>query len=178
MNKIQEAHHPIFSCHILSKPRSEAVNLRRIVVVGFHQKLPVCFTDFFWFLRSNEVSHSTSCPQLVIARDTVVTSSLDVPCSKVSCSAVYVNVCEKLVPDGVTQFEIAGWGFLICRSDHLIHPMGATATKARDKNRLSYVPAREDQIRKSSLKKLQITLLTQRSGLPTTNYELLGRNRQ
>ena len=114
--KEKEAHHPILSGYNLSEPGSEAVNLRRIVVVRFHQLPPGCLTHFLRCLRTNQVGHSTSFPQLAIPWDPVVAPPLDVPCNEVSWSLVRVDLCEKFVPDVVTHFQIAGWGSLVCRT--------------------------------------------------------------
>ena len=133
--KEKEAHHPILSGYNLSEPGSEAVNLRRIVVVRFHQLPPGCLADFLRCLRTNQVGHSTSFPQLAIPWDPVVAPPLDVPCNEVSWSLVCVGVLEQTLSVRIAHLEIAGWGLLVCCSHHLVHPIVATAREARDKHR-------------------------------------------
>ena len=114
-----KADHSISWCSF-RKTGSEGINQGGVVVVGLHQLTPVLGIDFFWCCPTNDVGHSTSSPQLGIAWDPVVASSLDVPRNQVLWSSL--DICEKSVPNGVADEEIHLWRGLIGKIHHLVLP--------------------------------------------------------
>ena len=115
-------YHAILWCS-LSKAPSEAVNRRDIVLVRSHQPSPYCGSYLFWGPAVNDVKHPTGLPQLIVARNTVITSSLNVPRNKIPGTFLLVGVFEEGVPVGIAYLKIAGWSDLFCKADHLVLPL-------------------------------------------------------
>ena len=73
-----KVHHSIV-WRSLGETSREAVDQGRVVVVGLHQFPPDVSIDFQRRFPTKDVGHSTSSPELVIAWNPMVTTSLDVP---------------------------------------------------------------------------------------------------
>ena len=77
------------------KASNESVDQGRVVVVGLHQLPPVFAVDLLRLLPADHIDHTTSLPQLDVVWDSMVTSSLDVPCNKILRPALDVfEVCS------------------------------------------------------------------------------------
>ena len=119
---IKETHHSVLRCNLSQAP-SETVNRRDIVLVRSHQPSPYCGIYLFWGLAVNDVKHSTGLPQLIVARNTMITSSLNIPRNKVPGTFLLVGVFEESVPIGVAYLQIAGWSGLVRKTHHLVLPL-------------------------------------------------------
>ena len=108
-----KVHHSI-GWRSLGETSCEAVDQGRVVVVGPHQFPPDFSIDFQRRFPTKDVCHSTSSPELVIAWNPMVTTSLDVPGDQVLWSSL--PICKKCVPDGVADEEIHFWCCLICQT--------------------------------------------------------------
>ena len=80
----------------LCKAACEAVNLGRVVLVSAHQSSPSGAIYLFWGFITREGFHATSLAEGVVARNTMVSRSLNVPRYKISRNSislcVFVNV--------------------------------------------------------------------------------------
>ena len=119
---IQGTHHSIL-WGSLSQAPSETVNRRDIVLVSSHQPSPCCGIYLFWGFPVNDVWHTAGFPQLIVARNTVITSSLNIPRNKVPGTFLLVGVFEESVPIGVAYLQIAGWSGLVRKTHHLVLPL-------------------------------------------------------
>ena len=117
-------YHSVCRCSF-GKTSCETINLGRIVLVCPHQSSPGFSIDFHWCFTVDDVSHSTGSPQLVVTRDPVVASTLDVPRDQVSRTTVRVGVFEKCVPYCVADEQVKFWSSLIGKTNHLVLPLVA-----------------------------------------------------
>ena len=80
----------------LCKAACEAVDLGRVVLVSAQQSSPRGAIYLLWGFMSREGFHATSLAEAVVARNTMVSPSLNVPCYKISRNSislcVFVNV--------------------------------------------------------------------------------------
>ena len=68
----------------LCKAACEAVNLGRVVLVSSQQSSPRGAIYLFWGFITGEGFHSASLAEAVVARNTMVSRSLNVPCNKIT----------------------------------------------------------------------------------------------
>ena len=97
------------------KASNESVDQGRVVVVGLHQLFAV---DLLRLLPADHIDHDTSLPQLDVVWDSMVTSSLDVPCNKILRPALDV-------------FEVCSWQHRWLRSQGQFGWPGPSSPAAR-----------------------------------------------
>ena len=115
-SKTLKTHHSIIRCSF-GETSSEAVNLGRIVLVRPHQPPPDLGINFHRSFSVEDVGHSTGSSQLVVTRDPVVPSPLDVPRDQVSWTTVCVGVFKERVPYCVADEEVKFWCSLVGKTD-------------------------------------------------------------
>ena len=85
------SHHSIVS-RCLCKAACEAVDLGRVVLVSAQQSSPRGAIYLFWGFITGEGFHSTSLAEPVVARNTMVSRSLNVPCYKITRNSISLCV--------------------------------------------------------------------------------------
>ena len=111
----------------LSKAAREPIDLVWFVLVGCHQPGPRGAVDLIWSCGAAQRLHITNLPELGVARDAVVSPSLDVSSDQISGNriaiSVLVDILEQVVPDCIGYLKIGLRGNLSGGSSHLLLPI-------------------------------------------------------
>ena len=122
----QRSHLPVQGSG-LSKAAREPIDLVWFVLVGFHQPGPRGALDLIWSCSAAQRLHIANLPELGVARDAVVSTSLDVSSDEISGNrvaiSVLVHVLEQVIPDCIGYLKIGLRSNLSGGSRHLLLPI-------------------------------------------------------